>query len=355
MRHDNQEAAAAAIVEGELAVSNLAELRGRLGSYFARVEPHAQAGKYVAALLSELPRKNGWSIAEHAGDARPDRTQRLLNHAVWDEHAAMAAIRGFVIEHLGEQDLRVAALDESAQEKQGEDTAGAQRQYLGCVGKVANGVNTVYCSYATPAGHALVGARTYLPAGQVADPQRRAELGIDEQTRFRTKPQLGIEILADRLRADPATLRLRTDEAVARYLAEDDCWHTYAVPGSKGPRRYRWAWLVTSSDRQSLLIRQHLGTGELAYHYCHISAGWPVQLATLVRVACLRWPVEEDFEFSKDHFGLDHSQVRRHTALLRHTVLTMAALAVTAAHAKSRANTPILPTELTKLRPTTPD
>ena len=65
-----------------------------------------------------------------------------------------------------------------------------------------------------------------------------------------------------------------------------------------------------------------------------------------MRVACLRWPVEEDFEFGKDHFGLDHSQVRLHTALLRPLVLTMAALAVcaiTAAHATTRAPTPILP------------
>jgi hypothetical protein len=65
----------------------------------------------------------------------------------------------------------------------------------------------------------------------------------------------------------------------------------------------------------------------------------------LVRVACLRWPVEEDFEFGKDHFGLDHSQVRLYTALARHLVLTMAALAVcavTAAQAKTRAPIPIL-------------
>jgi len=68
---------------------------------------------------------------------------------------------------------------------------------------------------------------------------------------------------------------------------------------------------------------------------------------TLVRVACLRWPVEEGFEFGKDHFGLDHSQVRLYTALLRHIVLTLAALAVcaiTAAQAKTQAPAPILPT-----------
>ena len=66
----------------------------------------------------------------------------------------------------------------------------------------------------------------------------------------------------------------------------------------------------------------------------------------LVRVACLRWPVEEGFEFGKDHFGLDHSQVRLYAAYLRHVVLTLAALevcAVTAAQAKTCAPAPILP------------
>lgn len=62
----------------------------------------------------------------------------------------------------------------------------------------------------------------------------------------------------------------------------------------------------------------------------------------MIRAAGLRWPVEEGFEFSKDHFGLDQSQVRRYTALLRHTVLVMAALAicaVTAALLRDRTDT----------------
>ena len=119
------------------------------------------------------------------------------------------------------------------------------------------------------------------------------------------------------------------------------------MTGSKGERRYAWAWIATASPRHFLLIRKHLQTGELAYHYCHVPAGQPVTLMTLVRVACLRWPVEEGFEFGKDHFGLDHSQVRLYTALLRHIVLTLAALAVcavTAAQAKTEAPAPILPT-----------
>lgn len=368
-------------------MSNLAELHGRLGPCFRRVEPHVQSEKYLAALMSELPRKNGWSIAEHAGDATPDRTQRLLNHAAWDEHAAMGVVRGFVAEQLGDQSLRVAALDESGQEKQGNATAGTQRQYMGCAGRIANGMNTVYCSYATPAGHALAGARVYVPAAQLDDPDRRAELGIGDDVEFKTKPQLAVDVIDDmvadhtmppwcagdevygrsselRTRCEDDEigyvlrvgcafhaelapgLKLRADEALTRYATSRASWQIASVPGSKGQRCYAWAWIATTSDRHCLLIRKHLDSGELAYHYCYTPPGQPVTLTTLVRVACLRWPVEEDFEFGKDHFGLDHSQVRLYTALRRHIVLAMAALAVcavTAAQARTRTPAPTLP------------
>jgi SRSO17 transposase len=158
------EAAAAAILEGERALANLATLHGRLRPCFARMKPFAQARKYLTGLMSDLPRKNGWSIAEHAGDLSPDPTQRLLNHAVWDHDQAMGLIRGFVAEQLRDQPLVVAALDESGHEKAGQATAGVKRQYMGCAGRIANGVNTVYCSDATPGGHALVGARIWVGA-----------------------------------------------------------------------------------------------------------------------------------------------------------------------------------------------
>jgi len=369
-------------------VANLTRLHERLRPCFARGNPFTQARKYLTGLISDLPHKNGWTIAEHAGDATPDRTQRLLNHAVWDHDQAQGVIRRFVVDQLGDQPLRVAALDESGQEKQGEHTAGAKRQYMGCAGRVANGVNTVYCSYATPGGHALVGARIWLPAEQLDDPGRRAALGVPDEVVFQTKPQLAQDILAEMV-ADqsmqcvrPATriygrsselrtfmetngigyvlrvgcafrievapgLRFRADEIVAQYLASPQRWQVCSVAGSKGERAYAWAWLSTTSAQHYLLVRKHLTTGELAYHYCHVPQGQPVTLMTLVRVACLRWPVEEGFEFGNDHFGLDHSQVRLYTALLRHIVLTLAALAVcavTAAQAKTRTPTAILPT-----------
>lgn len=77
-----------------------------------RVEPFRQAGRCIAALMSDLPRKNGWTIAEHAGDATPDRTQRLLNHAVWDT-GVNTVYCSYVAGHLADE-LVVGALDESA-------------------------------------------------------------------------------------------------------------------------------------------------------------------------------------------------------------------------------------------------
>jgi hypothetical protein len=74
-------AAAAATISAGLGRRKRAELLELLRPCFARVEPWLQAGKYTAALMSDLPRRNGWTLAERAGDRTPDRMQRLLSRA----------------------------------------------------------------------------------------------------------------------------------------------------------------------------------------------------------------------------------------------------------------------------------
>src|SRR5205814_8841276 len=69
------------MVEAGRAREKLAELLGRLGVHFARVEPFQQAGNHVRGLMSDLPRKNCWTLAEYAGDPTSDRMQRLLERA----------------------------------------------------------------------------------------------------------------------------------------------------------------------------------------------------------------------------------------------------------------------------------
>jgi hypothetical protein len=115
-----------------------------------------------------------------------------------------------------------------------------------------------------------------------------------------------------------------------------------AGTGAKGQRWSAWALLGTASPRHHLLIRRHLGAGELAFHHCFVPEGQRVSMARLIRAAGLRWPVEEDFAHGRDRFGLDQSQARLSDAIAWHTVLVMAALAlcaVTAALLRDRTDT----------------
>ena len=140
-----------------------------------------------------------------------------------------------------------------------------------------------------------------------------------------------------------AGTKLTCAEAVKALLKHTRRWEVRSAgSGSKGERWYAWAWLATASARHHLLIRRHLKTGELAFHYCFVPEGQLLTKTRLIRAAGLRWPVEEDFEFGKDCFGLDQCQARLYTAILRHAVLVMAALAicaVTAALLKDRTDT----------------
>lgn len=373
-------AAAAVRIGAGVALRKRAELLEGLRPCFARTQVWLQAGKYVSALAGELPRVNGWGIARHAGDRTPDKTQRLLNHAAWDTFAAMSTVRRFAVAGLEEAARRrrrggmtVGAVDETGQEKAGEATAGVKRQYMGCAGRVANGINTVHLSYVREGtGHALIGARQWIPREHLADPVKSRVTGLPPGLEFRTKGQLAIDIFtdayADGLTFDfacgdevygsctplreffeargqayvlrvasnftvtlPGGTKLTCAEAVTRLAGDRRRWEVRSAgQGSKGRRWYAWAWTATASPRHCLLIRRHLKTGELAFHYCHVPEGQLLTKTRLITGAGLRWPAEEDFELGKDCFGLDQSQVRLYTAIARHIVLVMAALAVCA-------------------------
>jgi SRSO17 transposase len=177
---------------------------GLLRLCFARTQTWLQAGKYVNALVSDLPSRNGWSIGEQAGDRSPDRAQRLLNRASWDEAAAMSQVRKYPVAGLDaaarrsrRRRMTVGALDETGQEKQGGSSAGVKRQYVGCAGRVANGINTVHLSYVREkTGHALAGARQWIPAEDIADPVKSLVTGLPLDLRFQAKGELATGILA---------------------------------------------------------------------------------------------------------------------------------------------------------------
>src|SRR3954467_15666198 len=116
--------AVTAMVEAGRVEQKRVELMGRLGVQFRRVQPLAQAGKYLRGLPSDLPGKNCWTLAENAGHATPDRMQRLLERACWDSAAATGTVRDVAAEHLAGEGLCVPVLDESGQEKTGTAACG---------------------------------------------------------------------------------------------------------------------------------------------------------------------------------------------------------------------------------------
>ena len=369
---------------------------GLIRACFARTQTWLQAGKYLNALVSDVPSRNGWTVGEQGGDRSPDKAQRLLNRASWDEAAVMSQVRRYAAAGLDaaarrsrRQRMTVGALDETGQEKQGSSTSGVKRQYMGCAGRVANGINTVHLSYVREkTGHAPAGARQWIPAEDITDPVKSLVTGLPLDLRFRTKGELAIDILGDAYadglgfdfvcgdevygactalrqylegRGQAYVLRVASSftltlaagvkmtcaEAVKKLLKGKRAWEVRSAgKGSKGERWYAWAWLATASPRHSLLVRRHLKTGELAFHHCFVPGGQLASKARLIRAAGLRWPVEESFEFGKGCFGLDQCQARLYTAILRHTVLVMAALAicaVTAAMLRNRAGTQVPP------------
>jgi SRSO17 transposase len=191
--------------------AGLEELLSRVAGRFGRVEPRRRVKAFVLGLLADLPRKNCWTIAEHAGDASPDGMQHLLARAVWDEDAVRDDLRDYVTEHLG-QDQAVLVIDETGDLKKGAATVGVQRQYTGTAGRVENAQVAVYLVYATDAGHAVIDRELYLPRTWTDDPQRLRAAGVTDQLRFAAKPMLAGRMLARALDADVPAAWVTGDE-----------------------------------------------------------------------------------------------------------------------------------------------
>lgn len=185
-------------------VSRLDAVVGLIGSRFGRSEPRARVRAYVRGLLAGLERKNGWTLAEHAGAVSPDGMQRLLRCADWDVDGVRDDVRGYVLDGLGDPDRDpddadlgggVFIADDTGFVKKGRRSAGVQRQYTGTTGKIDNCQLGVFLAYATGRGHALIDRELYLPTSWTDDPERCAAAGIPAETEFATKPELAVRML----------------------------------------------------------------------------------------------------------------------------------------------------------------
>src|SRR5436305_645175 len=169
-------------------------LHARLASYFARPEPYARALSYVQAFFSDIPRKNGWQIAEQAREATPYGMQRLLSQAVWNTDGVRDDLREYVLQQLGTSGA-VVVIDETSFPKRGKHSAGVGVQYCGTTGQVENCQVGVFLSYVTARGHALIDRELYLPLEWCEDHERGLAAGVPEPVRFQTKPELAVQML----------------------------------------------------------------------------------------------------------------------------------------------------------------
>jgi SRSO17 transposase len=341
----------------------LERLMGRIGPRFARVEPRRRALAYLRGLLGPVERKNGWQLAEAAGDARPDGMQDFLARMRWDADAVRDDLRAYVVEHLGDPGA-VLVLDETGFMKKGVKSAGVQRQYSGTAGRIENCQIGVFLGYASCHGRALIDRALYLPESWAGDAARREEAGVPAEVAFATKPKLGRAMLERAFRAGVPcawvtgdsvyggdySLRRTLERARRGYVLavtsgqrlgfkpvadwlEDvpaRAWRRLSAgDGAKGPRLYDWAWLPYRSDtaqgwHKGLLIRRQIARPDEFTFYLTLSPE-EATLADLVRVAGMRWTIEACFEAAKGETGLDQYEVRSWTGWHRHITFAMLA------------------------------
>jgi SRSO17 transposase len=349
----------------------------QVGRRFRRREIQEHVLEYLIGLLRPLERKNGWQLAEASEHATPYNMQYFLARAHWDADAVRDDLTDYVAEELGEPD-GVLALDETGFIKKGLHSVGVQRQYSGTAGRVENCQVGVFMAYASRRGRALMDRELYLPKVWADDMARRATAHVPEDVEFATKPQLAqrmIEramaaqvpfawITGDEVYGDNRSLRVWleqherhfvlavarnqyvwsdmgrqvTVERLAANLQAQDWTRLSAGDGAKGARLYEWARIALLSwempGQRWLLLRRSLQDAKLAYYVCYAPQGTDLQ--TLVRVAGMRWMVEECFEAAKGEVGLDQYEVRNWQGWYRHITLAMLAhayLAVLCTHA----------------------
>jgi SRSO17 transposase len=350
--------------------SKFEELCERIGPYFARSETRERSREYLRGLLSPIERKNGWQLAEQAGESRPYGMQHLLNRAVWESDGLREELQAYVGEMIGDEHA-VLVRDETGFVKKGKKSVGVQRQYSGTAGRIENCQIGVFLSYASQGEHTLVDRELYLPKSWTEDPERSRAAGVAEDVVFATKPELAARMLwrtldgglpakwvaGDTVYGSNRPLRKGLEQRLQRYaLAVACCEHVEvhaqhkrvdalagsvsahqwqrlsAGEGSKGLREFDWACIELDQPEAEgwgrfLVLRRSLPTGEktpqLAYVLVFAPAGTP--LAEMVPVIGTRWTVEQCFEEDKGEVGLDQYEVRSFHGWYRHITLCMLA------------------------------
>ena len=351
---------------------------GYLGRYrdcFLQKRTAAHFDTYCRGLLSDLPRKTVEPIALACGTAV--RTlQEFLVTANWAQESARERLHGElarVLEGLPDDPLgTIGVIDETSCVKKGDRTPGVQRQYLGCVGKIDNGIVTVHVGVAKGRFQALLDAELYLPASWDADRDRCRDAGIPDAVVYRPKWRIALDqvvrlhgrgirfdwlvfdegygskvpfldvlsLVNQRFVAEvPVNFAVRTGDRAAACRA-DAVW---TAAGARRGRRFRLArqtvadavWRATSrvvvvGERSYTLVAAiNEGTAEVKYFVTNATTA---PLARVLAVAFRRATIEHTFRVGKSEAGLTHHEGRQWVGLVRHLVLTLVVLGFVSSH-----------------------
>ncbi len=346
---------------------DLDALHARIAHRFRRAEVRERAKRYLVGLLGRVDRKNGWQLAEYLGEAGPEGIQRLLNKANWKADEVRDDLRAYVVEHLGAPD-GVLVVDESSFPKGGTKSVGVKRQYCGRTGEIENCQVGVFLAYASSSGSAFLDRELFLPEDWAGDQERRTGAGVPETIAFAKKAELaramlerafaagvpGAWVTADAHYGEDTGHRRWLEHQKRAYVvavksshplwhegqqvrADDldrtvptDSWTLFrAGEGSESNATYEWASLrlpYASADGMAhwvLFRRNPRSPTELGYFRVYGPEETP--LPEMVRVAKLRWSIEECLQDAKGVVGLDQYEVRKWNAWYRHITLALLA------------------------------
>jgi SRSO17 transposase len=346
-------------------------VHARIAGRFARAEQRQRVRRYLQGLLSPIERKNGWQLAEAAGEANPYGYQELLSRAAWDADAVRDDLLDLVREKLADP-AAVIVIDETGFLKKGSKSVGVAPQYSGTAGKISNCQIGVFLAYAAAKGQVLLDRELYVPHEWTDNPQRCEEAGVPADVAFATKIVLARRMLeralehqlpcawvtADCVYGDDYHLRRFLTEHYIPYVlavhpqhqirlgrsegfasVRMDAWFArkhrgrwYRLSagwGAKGPRWFDWAWRKMEAEvpegwQAWVVVRRSLSDPTEVVYY-RVCAPKQTTLQQIVEVAGQRWKVEEAIEQAKGACGLDQYEVRRWTGWYRHITLSLVA------------------------------
>lgn len=310
---------------------------------------------FVLGILSGLARKNGWTLAEFAGESDANGMQRLLTTARWDVDGVRDDLRDWVLEVLGERADGVLVPVEVGFPKKGNASVGVHRQYNGSAGRVENLQLGMFLGYASAGRWAIIDRELYLPPAWTADAERCRQLGVPDEVGFVSKPALVQQMIervlpapgpapwiaADESYGDDPALRAWLDRRGLRYVLATRCYdRTSAVralsrepyasrlvweryPLGTPPVSYDWARVPVADGGLLLVRRSTVGAVQFAYYHCRVRAGTPIRELARVVAACSAMP--ERVARARADLGLDQHQVRRYDAWYRHVTLCLLA------------------------------